>query len=207
MKHLNVRAQDRVEKENSTCQDQNGTLSEAAAMKSMEKGAWPSLDKLPPSIVFQTAAFLQDDSAEVARKENLRKLVEIVESAAGLRLADFFEPSKPVQHTPSEHVHRTVAALAAFISIVECGLEQELRASSPALLRRFQAVREGALSNVRPLRAMLVAALANAFGAANGETPEVRLRRAIEMAKSEEPVYLGSFAHFAEEPDEKDESE
>ena len=51
-------------------------------------------------------------------------------------------------------------------------------------------------------RAILVAAIENAFGAAVGESQEQRLQRAVDMARSEAPVYLGSFSQFADEPDE-----
>ena len=65
------------------------------------------------------------------------------------------------------------------------------------------AARDEALSKAKSTRAILVAALENAFGDARKETPEERFDRSIRAAQDAEPVYLGSFAQYADEPDEE----
>jgi hypothetical protein len=47
-----------------------------------------------------------------------------------------------------------------------------------------------------------VAALENAFGEMRQEAPEARLSRSLRAACDEEPIYLGSFAQYADEPDD-----
>jgi hypothetical protein len=134
----------------------------------------------------------------------LRRMVESVEGAAKQDVQAFFQPTGRASTVTAEQVQRMVAAMAAFISIVEHGgLEQSLRrANETELLARFFAVKDLALYNTKTSRAILVAALENAFGLARGETAEDRLRRALDMARTESPVYIGSFANFADEPDE-----
>jgi hypothetical protein len=175
-------------------------------MKPPKATTWPTLDKLPPSIVFQTVAFLGEDDGDTKRRGMLRNLVESVETVAKINMRDFVAPSQPPTTATADRVQRIVAGYAAFISLLEDGaLECELQKVGMAdLLRRFMAARDVAIARAKDTRAILVAALANAIGALRQETTEQRLERSIHMAREESPVYLGSFAEFADEVDDAD---
>jgi hypothetical protein len=165
---------------------------------------WPTLDKLPPSIVFQTVAFLQDEST-AKHHEVLRQLVVSVEKAAQIDLSAFVAPSSSAVKVTADQVQRLVAGFAAFISIVEHGaIELGLQGLGAADLQaRYRAARSEALAKTKSIQAVLVASLENAFGALRNETPEDRLARSVASARETEPFFVGSFAQFADDEDDE----
>jgi hypothetical protein len=167
----------------------------------MRNFAYSSLDKLPPSIVFQTAAYLREENGDAERRQATRHMVELVEESAKIDLRGLLEPVvEPVAATGKGDIQRVVASLAALISLIE---HDAFEAESSELLNRFRAAREKALANLKSMRAILVATLDNAVGTARGERSEARLQRSIQSAKDEAPIYLGSFASYADSADEE----
>jgi len=155
---------------------------------------WPAFRKLAPAVVFQ---FLDEDESRTT-SESRREMVEMVESLARAKLREFIDPTAPGVKTTAQDIQRVVATFAAFISMVEHGIEDDLR-GSPALLKRFRAARDRGLTNLKSMRAVLVASLDNAAGVAKGESLADRLERSIASAKDEPSIDFGSFAAYADE--------
>jgi hypothetical protein len=153
---------------------------------------WPAFQKLAPAVVHR---FLDDEERTSKAR---RQIVEMVEKLAGAPLREFIEPVTPGVKTTTQERQRIVATFAAFISMVEYGLEDDLR-GSPALLKRFRAARDRGLTNLKSMRAVLVASLDNAAGLAKGESLADRLERSVASAKEEPSIDFGSFAAYADE--------
>jgi hypothetical protein len=167
--------------------------------------AFPSLERVAPSIVFaRTAALMpEEDGGEIERRKAAQQVLELVEwSAAHANLREFVEPAEPLVRTSREDIERVVVSFATMISVIEYGALARALVTSPDLAKRFQAVRDTALVKLKGTRAILVAALENDDGAKRNETPEQRLQRSIETAKTEAPLDIGSFASYAELPDD-----
>jgi hypothetical protein len=168
---------------------------------------WPSLEKLPPSVVFlRTAAFMQDDDGEAEQLQSAQGLLELVEwSAEHANVREFVEPTEPLVKTTREQTQRALVSFSTMISLLEHGALEQALVTSPGLLGRFRMVRDTALTKLKAVRSVMVSALENEAGAARKESPEERLRRSIAIAKTEAPIDVGSFAAYADEPDEPSE--
>jgi hypothetical protein len=170
-------------------------------MKAGKAATWlGELGKLPPSTVFANFA----DEGDAERRAHLETLVEFVEDARTLDPRGFVgHTSNPTEQGSRPQAQRTAALMAAYISLVEQGWEDEIGLYAADLLGRYRAARDEALANLKSARAILVALLQNADGAARGETLDERLDRSIEQAKTEAPIYLGTFAQYADQPDDE----
>jgi hypothetical protein len=171
-------------------------------MKTEKGSSWPSLEKLPPSVVFQTLEFIQDGSkgGNEEKLKLLTSMVEQVEQYVRVDLRQFVEPPPGSKGATAAEVRRIVLGVSAFISALEDGvLEYDLRVNgtSELLVRYLQSYADG-LAKAKGVRAVFVAALDNALGTMRGETVEQRLRRSIKVASEEAPVFLGSFEQYAD---------
>lgn len=174
---------------------------------------WTGFDtwakKYPPSTVFGAVdlGFLGFQPAptepppeRVAEVQDLLAdivvMIEKVAKADPAALAD----GEPRVQVDEAGMKRVILFFSSFAEMIETGvLEDTLSKWTPKLLPRFRAVRADGYKAMRRIRAVMVASLANEQGAAGGESLDERLTRSVEQAKAEEPVYLGSFAKFAEE--------
>jgi hypothetical protein len=166
-----------------------------------EKGAWPSLETLPPSVVFQTLEFIKYGPESKARLEILTSMVEQVEAALRIDVLQLMEPSPNGSGATAQEVSRWITGWSAFISSLESGvLEYDLRVNGTSdLVVRYLQAYEDALAKAKGLRAILVAAVDNALGVLRKETLEQRLRRSIKAAGEADPIYLGNFEHYADD--------
>jgi hypothetical protein len=159
------------------------------------------LEDLPPSTIFAHVA----DEAAAERRAHLEELVRVVEGARLINLPGFVgHASNSTETTDRAEAQEMVAKMAALISFVEYGpWEHRIERHASDLLVRYRAARDEALSKLKSARAILIAGLQNVDGAERGETVDERLDRTIAAAKEEPPIYVGSFAQHANEPDDE----
>src|SRR5580698_8065942 len=99
-------------------------------MKTPDKGLWPSLDKLPPSIVFQPIEDFIKDGAEGsdAHRAVLERMVQSIEGMVKLDLRHFIEPPLHSKRATLTDVKRMVVDISGFIAMIEDRLlELDLR--------------------------------------------------------------------------------
>ena len=165
--------------------------------------SWPSFEKIPPSAPLRwTKALLPEENSEADAESApvARGLVELVERF--VRTADmreFVEPKGELVPAPRRALQSSIVNMGVTISLIESGALEEALASSPDYLSRLRVIRTAALQKFKATRSILVASIENEDGAARGETPEQRLRRSIETAKTEEPIDVGSFAGYVDD--------
>jgi hypothetical protein len=149
---------------------------------------------MPPGPVLR--GILEDDVDAPTREdlEGFISFLEGVQQASGNAFA-FGESATPLDASAAFRMHARLSAVLAIADIIE----PEIRLRAPDLLSRYAAVAPTALAVMRTTVDILTAAEQNAIGAAKGESLEERLQRSIDQAKRTAPVYLGSFAKFADD--------
>jgi hypothetical protein len=138
---------------------------------------------------------LLEDGVGAPTREELEAFVAFLEAVqqASEQAFAFDEAATPLDADGVFRMRLKLSTANAMAGVIE----PELRRHAPELLQRFAKAAPDALKVIRTTIEILAAAEQNEAGRLRGESLDERLDRSIEQAKRTPPIYVGSFAKYA----------